>query len=319
MEKSPWSKFAVGEDGAPLESVGHVAHVRDAFRIVEDVKLYANLVSDESRLNTERIRVVWLSPNDWSNAGGFRYGNVRFSFDWKPLIADKRVYWVESIAYKTEACRILITDTNYDRALQPYNPRRESGPWWVSPDGMHYWNSNYCLEVMYEGDLPLEQTTGVDLVKHHPRICSIDYRTCPDMGRGEADAATEFIGVLVSKNHRLSLPGFVNKAGGTLQPTFVLLEAYSKLYSQCGRLKPQGWGSLRAGDPYAPAVARALLRSLAAKELAHDAAPLASIFQNIKEARRAIGDLIAHAVGLDSGEVFIRYEEQFYEDNGECE
>jgi hypothetical protein len=229
----------------PLESVGHVAHVRDALRIVEDAKLYANLVSDESKLNTERIRVVWLSPNYWHN--GFRYGNVQFSFDWKSLVADKRVYWVESIAYKTEACRILITDTNYNGNLQLYDPRRDRGPWWVSPDGLHYWNSNYCLEVMYGGDLLLDQTTGVDLVNHHDRICSIDNRTCPDLGRGKADAATEFIGTLVSKNQRLFLPGFVNKEGGTLQPAFALLQAYSKLYSQCGRFKPQGWGSLSPG------------------------------------------------------------------------
>lgn len=222
------------------------------------------------------------------------------------------MYWVESIAYKTEACRILITDTDYDGVLQPYNPKRERGPWWVSPDGAHYWNSNYCLEVMYEGDLLLNQTTGVDLVKHHRQFCNIDYRTCPDLGRDEADAATEFIGTLVSKNQRLFLPGFVTKTGRTPQPDFAILQLYSKLYSRCGRLNPQGWGSLRAGDPYAPAVARALLRSLAAKELAHDAAPLASIFQNIQEARRAIGDVIADAAGLAGGEVFIQYEEQFY-------
>jgi hypothetical protein len=71
---------------------------------------------------------------------------------------------------------------------------------------------------MYEGDLSLDQTTGVDLVNHHDRICSIDNRTCPDLGRDKADAATEFIGTLVSKNQRLFLPGFVNKEGGTLQP-----------------------------------------------------------------------------------------------------
>jgi hypothetical protein len=322
MKEPPWSKFAVCEpsinlswpnsDCMPLESVGHVAHVRDALRIVEDAKLYANLVSDESRPNTQRIRVVWLLPNDWSNAGGFRYGNVRFSFDWKPLVANKRAYWVESIAYKTEACRILITDTNYDKDLQPYNPRRERGPWWVSPDGVHYWNNNCCLEVMYEGDLILDQTTDVDLVNHHHRMCSIDYRTCPDMGRDKTDAATEFIGTLVSKNQRLFLPGFVTKTGRTPQPAFALLQAYSELYSRCGRLKPQGWGPLRACDPYAPAVARALLRSLAAKELVLDAEPLASIFQNIEEARLAIGDLIADAVGLAGGEVFIQYEKQFY-------
>ena len=47
----------------------------------------------ESRLNTERILVTWLSPNDWTNAGGFRYGNIAFELDWPDLVDGMRFYW----------------------------------------------------------------------------------------------------------------------------------------------------------------------------------------------------------------------------------
>jgi hypothetical protein len=163
MNVEPWDEFAVGapskqpnwsnRDCLPLVSVAHVAHVTTALRIVQEGCLRANLVFDESKLNTERIRVVWLSPNDW--ARGFRYGSIRFSFGWEPLIAGKRAYWVESIAYGVAACRILISDRDYDKTLEPYDPQRVRGPWWLAPDGKHYWNGRYCLEIMYEANVTL--------------------------------------------------------------------------------------------------------------------------------------------------------------------
>jgi len=113
----PWNQFAAGtiqdpnraNNCVPLNHVAHVAHLKAGLRIVEDRQLHADLVFDQSKLNTERIRVVWLSPNDWSNAGGFRYGNVRFLFPWDLIVEGKRYFWVESIAYGVAACRILIT------------------------------------------------------------------------------------------------------------------------------------------------------------------------------------------------------------------
>ncbi len=315
MKEAPWSRFAVGvpsnSDCRPLLSVGHVAHVRAALRIVEDAKLRADLVFDKSKLNDKRIRVVWLSPNDWSGAGGFRYGNVRFSFDWEPLVARKRIYWVESHAYHVPACRILITDTDYDSdpQLLPYDPKKARGPWWVSPNGMHYWNGKYCLELMYEGDLPVGRAMRVDLVTHHPEFCSIDARTCSDKGRSNWNAAAEFFGILAaSSSQLLSLPGLVEEAGNGPRPASSLLQAHSALCTRCSKLSPRRWGTLRADDPDAPAFARALLRSLAAKELRQDADALASVFQSAEEAERAISDLLAHTAGLASGEVLSQYD-----------
>ncbi len=92
----PWRKFRVGQPSAsanwvepdcqPLTTVSHVAHVPTAVRIAEDGRLREDLVFDRSILNTERIRVTWFSPNDWRGAGGFRHGNVHFTFDWASLV-----------------------------------------------------------------------------------------------------------------------------------------------------------------------------------------------------------------------------------------
>lgn len=116
-----WTRFRVGvsqapgfaNDCAPFDTVSYVAHRETALTILREGTIRAGLVSDESRLNTARLQVTWLSPNHWGN--GFRYGNARFTFDWRRLVAGKRAYWVEAIAYRSPACRILITERPTER------------------------------------------------------------------------------------------------------------------------------------------------------------------------------------------------------------
>src|SRR3990172_1907525 len=106
-----WVRFRVGSGSAnprwteptcsPLTTISHVTHVEMALRVLKDGVIRSGLVFDESKLNRERILVTWLSPNYW--APGFRYGNVRLSFDWQSIVAGKRYYWVESMAYGVEA------------------------------------------------------------------------------------------------------------------------------------------------------------------------------------------------------------------------
>src|SRR5438874_1138142 len=98
-------------DCVSFATVTHTAHVRNAVNIVADRRIRADLVYDASNLNTERIRVVWMSPNDWVE--GSRYGNVSFEFSWQDLIKDMHYYWVEVAEYKIPACRILITSKQY--------------------------------------------------------------------------------------------------------------------------------------------------------------------------------------------------------------
>lgn len=314
MSKPPWQKFRVGTpstrpnwtepDCQPLTSVAHVAHVPVALRIVEDRRLRADLVFDKSRLNTERIRVVWLSPNDWGGAGGFRYGNIRYHFDWDALIAGKRAFWVESIAYGIEACRILLTDVNYAGTLDVYDPAAGDGPWWLSPSGDHYWNGNYCLEVMVEGDLDLGRATEVDFVDHHENRCSIDYRTCPYRGTSRREGGARFLAALVSRQSKLDLPGLVIDNGQGPGPSWALESAANLLLARIAKTATTPGGTLARSDPAARALARAVLAAYANQGIDGDAETLAAQFASSSEVAGAVADALAAAVGLSSGAAF---------------
>lgn len=209
-----WSKFKVGAkstkanwtnpDCQPLDTVFHVTHFDSALRILSEGAIKSGLVYDKSKLNTERILVAWLSPNDWIGANGFRYGNVRFSFDFASLIKNKNIYWVESIPYGINAMRILITDNNYQQ-LTPYNPKIGDGPWWFDAStNSHYWNGDYCLEIMFESDLPVVSAKKIDFVKHHPNYCNIRPNSCPDRGVDQNLAGAKFLASLVGQHLNLS-------------------------------------------------------------------------------------------------------------------
>lgn len=75
-----WEKYKIkgelAKAGAELDTVRHIAHVPAARRIIEDQKVKAGLVYDESRLNKSRISVTWVSANTW--AFGSIYGTVEF-------------------------------------------------------------------------------------------------------------------------------------------------------------------------------------------------------------------------------------------------
>jgi len=203
-----WKKFKVGKPSAqrnwteqscqPLGIIYHVTHIQTAARILSDGRIKSGLVYDRSKLNTERIQVVWLSPNDWLGAGGSRYGNIRLSFDFKSLLRGKNYYWVESVAHNPPAVRFLVSDNDYADILTPYDPEVDKGPWWFdSRNGIHYWNGNFCLEIMLEGDVNLEWASHIDSVKHHPKRCNILKASCPDCGMGPELAIARFLAMVV--------------------------------------------------------------------------------------------------------------------------
>jgi hypothetical protein len=282
----------------PLGRVSHVAHVPTAVRIAEDGRLRADLVFDESKLNKRRIRVVWLSPNDWDNAGGFRYGNVRFNFDWATLVADKNYYWVEDIAYGVPACRILVTDVDRSKTLDEYDPTLGDGPWWLDSSGEHQWNGEYCLEVMFEGDLDVEQAIDVDFVTHHPKRCSIDYKTCTYCGIERWTGGAEFIATLVSRKATLAVPGLIETKKKTSKASFDLEAASMKLLFKCRKLKVKNWGDVNHSDAAALPLARAVLGALGNADIADDARALAAHFASSDDLERAVANAIATAVGL---------------------
>src|SRR5690606_35213991 len=67
-----------GLSEAELDFVAHVTHIQSALAILRDGRISARLVYDERSLNTTRTHVVWLSPNDWSGAGGVATGTLSF-------------------------------------------------------------------------------------------------------------------------------------------------------------------------------------------------------------------------------------------------
>lgn len=249
-----------------LESVSHVAHISTAKRVIEDYSLRADLVYDASILNSERIRVVWLSPNDW--AYGFRYGNIRFTLGWAKLVEGKRYYWVEAMRqYNPTACRILVTDTDYSESLPLYDPRVGDGPWWIDGEGNHWWQGRLCLEIMFEGNIQLDEVMKLDFVEHHRNLCNVGAAYCEYRGVEGSVAGAEFIAWVLSSGNADRVAQFSEDFAG----------ATTRLLRRCMKVDVTGPG-MSADDPRAEATVRAFLGVLYGHE--SNAKLLANLFDS---------------------------------------
>jgi hypothetical protein len=207
--QSEWATYSVGNppsdsseqraDCFPLETISHVSHVSDAFRIFEDKKIRAGLVGDESKLKTTRSSVTWLSPNKWVN-GSF-YGNIRFAFDWREVVDGKKFYWVEAMDYSPVAYRILITGDKPSLDLERYRPEEGNGPLYY--DFKHdkwYCNiDNLTGEFMLDEDLSLEKCKTVAFENHHDRICKRKGSRCEQLGRERYGAGASLLSRLIGQ------------------------------------------------------------------------------------------------------------------------
>lgn len=171
-------QFPIGRE---LQNIYHVAHVPGARRILEDGRLKAGIVYDESKLRKSRIAVTWLSANSW--AYGSIYGNVEFSFAWRKIAAKKHFYWIEDMrSYHPWAYRILLSDREINsKYIQPYDPDTDKGPL-RRKDGIWYWNGDYTSEFMLERDISLKECTNFNFVSHHDQYCSLDGSACEYLG-----------------------------------------------------------------------------------------------------------------------------------------
>jgi hypothetical protein len=299
----PWRKFAAGALSAstsePFSDIAHVTHIDLALNILRQQIIRPQLVYDESKLNTERILVCWLSPNYWHN--GFRYGNIMFSFDVDDLVRDNRCYWVESMpSYSPTACRILVTPNTYpvSSGLIPYDPKSSSGPWrFDAAQKKHYRNQKYTLEIMYEGELPLDLCTRVRFVQHHDSYCCISPTTCPDRTKTAITAGAEFVAGVIAGDIESSTLKFSIKKRGKKVPSHELAVALGELLvwpnnAACG-------GSVDADSDEGRAVARAIFAAIR-RENKKERNALAQLFRSRNELITALTDLLIEKFSLDA-------------------
>ena len=132
-----------------LSQVYHVAHVADACRIIEDGRIKAGLIGDDSRLRRTRTSVCWLSANYWTP--GSIYGAIQFTFRWEDIIRDREFYWVEVMDYPNPAYRFLITDRDLSGAslLRPYDPATARGPALAERRLVLEWRVHFRIHARY--------------------------------------------------------------------------------------------------------------------------------------------------------------------------
>jgi hypothetical protein len=278
-----WTRFRVGSPSTrsnwtepscqPLESVSHVTHIHHALDIFRDGRVAPQLIWDESRLNTDRILVTWLSPNDW--VFGSRYGNIAFELDWSRLADGKRLYWIGAMNYSPMACRILITDKDHDGELKVYDPTVGNGPWWWDrSSNVHYWNGNLCLEFMFESQIALDDVESLRFVNHHQFQCSISPTTCPDRNLdGQRGGARLLAGACAAGVLQPSL-----WLDGDNVPTRALTSAWNELRPLLSIATITERGSLVASSPAAIPLARSILTAIS-KWQRSDSRELIALFE----------------------------------------
>lgn len=268
----PWIKYKIGKQSSTpnwtnndyqlLDKVSHVAHLEIAFRILKDAKIRSGLVFDKSQLNTERILVNWLSPNNWAH--GSRYGNVEFVFEFEKLYEGLNSYWVEAMTlYTPAACRFLITEKNYDAILTPYNPGTDQGPWvYNSSTNSHYWNGNYCLEFMFEKDVQLDECSKIKFVNHHPNYCNINHSTCQDKGKLKDKIGGKLIAGIIGNDTPLNEKLLTEKGLRGIRPTNDLQLGLDNILRKVYSKKIKFSGKISSSDDFSKTLVKASLNFL---------------------------------------------------------
>lgn len=190
-----------------FSKVYHVTHLPASKYLLESQNIEPHLIQDKSKLNTERIKVIWLSPNTWYK--GSLYGNIQFTFDFNKIIIDKNFYAVEVMdEYTPHACRILITAKDYSShpLLESYNPENKyDGPWYMDSNGVNYYHESYNIEFMLDDELlSLKDASQIDFVNHHPEYCNMeDYGACKYLNKSRDFAKMHFVSYIIANDIKL--------------------------------------------------------------------------------------------------------------------
>jgi hypothetical protein len=311
-----WKEFKVGtsslranwtnQDCFPFETVSHVAHILPSLSILEEERIRAGLVFDESKLNKQRILVSWVSPNDW--ASGFRYGTVRFTFDWRALIDGLYIYWVESIAYGIPACRILLTSQEHNN-FEVYDPKRKDGPWWYDEStGDHYYNAKHCLEFMIESDLPIAKGVKIDFVKHHYCWCSIHRtspRRCSELGMIDSIAASHFLAGTVSRKIPVPYDLFKKSPDWPSQPPAPICLGFSVLWTRLNCYNTNYTGHIKHSDEAALPLARAILNAYFL-DMEKDVEIFKALFSSKDDLANSVAQVVGEHLGMKQWEQLLQ-------------
>jgi hypothetical protein len=291
-----------------FDKVSHTSHIDSALNIIGDGEIKPGLVFDKSHLNTHRILVAWLSPNHWF--AGYRYGNIKFDYDFKGLIANKRFYWVEAIPYSPHACRILITDQDRSGLLTPYDPSIRDGPWWHdTASDKHYYNGKYCLEFMIEESVTLQSLIDLSFVDHHNSFCSVhrfNPIACSQKGDPASIGGAKFLMKAAARQISLaSISKFFVLANGNY--TTPILLAIAKISRQL-KIKSNYGGKVDFVDTAAEGLCRAILNAIVNGNK-DEANKLAGLFDEEESLLISLSELIHNTLGVGHmsdviGEIF---------------
>lgn len=310
-----WKKYKVGQPSQtnfhpdncrPFSIVGHVSHVDSGIEILRSGTIRKGLIFDKSILNKDRILVTWCSPNSWGP--GYRYGNVRFDFDFRKFVNGKNLYWVEAIAYGIDACRILITDKDRSDELEVYDPSKGDGPWWYDKkNNKDYFNNNYCLEFMLERDISLEELTSIYFVKHHPVYCAVHRyspKDCKDLGRQDDSGGAMLLTKMAARALDLSQYAGHFLEGGKLKIQYSGAIDYM-LFSIINDAKYSG--TIESTNVQAQPLARAVLNAIAIDQK-EEALELVTLFKSEKSFLKAVARVTAEVLCVDEWEpIFKRF------------
>jgi len=270
-----------------LTTISHVTHIANALEITRNGEIAAGLVYDESTLNNTRMTVVWLSPNEWSNAGGSRYGNVEFVFDWKTLVDGAYAYQIEVQEYNPRAFRILLSEQNLDTLYQRYDPEVSAGPWRFDRDAdEHLWNGQICLEVMSHKSIQLAKCLRTEFITHHSYRCCISPNGCVDRGLNSYKSGALFISGAIARQLNVTSLKLTEGDGDNRRPTTQLKNAHEGISDWISVTDIQYVGDNTNDDESALPIARAFLGAISSRNL-DDRRYFASRFRDRQQLEQA--------------------------------
>ncbi|WP_281718901.1 hypothetical protein [Pandoraea apista] len=281
-------------DSFPLETVGHETHIGSALGVIESGKIRAQRIVSDSKLTKERIRAVWVSPNVWSQSV---YGNVRFTLDFKRLIADGYCYLVEQPQFQIPTYRFLITQRKFSN-LTCYRSTEMSGPWWQDQTtGGYIYNCNTTIQFVIDRDVDANDLVGTAFVDHARANCANSRdRKCESGNWLAQQGGARFFAAAVANDVDLSTVQHTLMANQKFTPNVQsALDQLQREISQRSSFE----GAVTFANSTAVPLGRAVLSAFGCGRDA-DCFARAGLFKSKRDFRKAIFAVLATQIGVEN-------------------